>query len=373
MSAESNITNAETASGEQMLRPVSIRLLYEGMVIHDDIFDSGGERLLITAGNTLTIDHIERMHRINNGADIIYVTGRTHKTMVSKRPNIEIARRVDLENSNGYTSTLKRVTELYQDITDNNKVNRDGFCDVAGELSERTKSTSPSVTLSLINAITPEDEFLQRHVINVGMLNGLLGLWLGLPDEQIDKLVLLGLLHDCGQALMPMEILQAPRIFTKIDHEVIKVHAVRAEELLSEFPDDIHHTASTHHERIDGSGYPSGIKGDAVTGAARITAISDIYEAVVSTRPHRSPRSPFHVLAMFDKMASKQIDSSVVNVLKEYLPQELIDRPVTMSDGTIGIIREYDHSNIEYPKVEIGKRIISTNENLHCVSMYNDE
>lgn len=359
--------------GSNALRPISIRQLNEGMVVQDNIYDSGGDRLLLHAGNTLDADQIDRMKRLNGGSDTIYVTGRMYNAIVSKRPNIKIEKREDVENTTGYASALTRVLRLYDDIAVNNKVSRDKFLGVADDLSQLVKTTSPGITMSLINTIVPGDDFVQRHLINVALLNGLLGLWLGLPDEQIDKLVLVGLMHDCGLALMPPNVLRAPRQFTRIESEVIKMHTIRTNELLASFDDDIRLTAGTHHERIDGSGYPDGISGDAVTGATRITTISDIYEAIVSVRAHREPKSPFFAMSLFGDIAPEQIDSNVVNTLIENLPPLLMGKPVTMSDGTIGIIQEIDPKDIEYPIVEVSGHEIKTNSKLHCVSMYNDE
>lgn len=373
MSNESVNEKNSTDVNESLLRPVSLRLLYEGMIVRDDIYDSSGDRLLMKAENTLTADLIERMLRINGGNDIIYVTARTHKTMMSKRPNIPIDRRLDIEDTTGYTDSLVKLTNLFIEIIMQEKVDSTEFLNLAGVLSKRVTSDAPGLTLSVLNAVAPVSEFLPRHIINVAMLNGLTGMWLGMTDEQIFDLVLCGLLHDCGQALMPQKMLSAPRRFSLLEHEVVKTHPIRAVEMLDGFNDDVRAVAATHHERLDGSGYPKGISGSDIVMSSRITTVSDIYDGVVSSRPHRPTRSPFHALALFDELAPKKIDPQVVSAYKENLPKELIDKPVTMSDDTIGIVRGYDPADIKYPMVEISKRTVKTSDKLYCTAMYNDE
>jgi len=358
---------------ENVLMPASIRMLYDGMTVHDDVYDADSDRLLVRAGNVLNADQIERIQRLNNGRDTIYVTGRTHKTMVSKRPNIDIDSRAEVEESTGYVEFQDKTSKMLESITDKKDINKEELNTAASDISDRVVSTPPDVVMSLINSMAPVDEYLQRHSVNVGMLNGLIAKWLGLDKEQIDKLALIGMLHDCGNTFMPPSVLTAPRKLTVAEFEVIKMHTVHTHELLASFPEDVRTAASSHHERIDGSGYPKSLFGGNIPLEARITAVSDTYDAIVSKRPYRQPHSPFHAIATIISLCPARFDEKVVSILKENMPNELINKPVTMSDGTIGIVREIDPDDIEFPKVELSKRVVKTSTALYCVSMYTDD
>jgi len=358
---------------ENSLIPVSINLLYDGMIVQDDIYDADGDRLLIRSGNMLNDDQIERIRSLNSGRSTIYVTGRTHHFMVTKRPNIEIESQSEVEKAFGYTETKNITFEILEEIAKNKVVNQESLKDVSSELSKRLKSTPPGVIISLINAMAPVDEYLPRHSVNVSLLNGLLGRWIGLPEDNVDKLVLIGLLHDCGKTQLPSRVLNAPRKLTVVEFEVIKMHAVFTFDLLSEFAQDVRLAASSHHERLDGSGYPRGLSKDEIAIEARISAISDIYDAMVSQRAYKGPASPFSIMAFLEKLSIRQLDSELVNVFKEFMPKELINKPVMMSDGTIGVVREVDPEDIEYPMVDHGGYLIKTSEELYCVSMYSDD
>jgi HD-GYP domain-containing protein (c-di-GMP phosphodiesterase class II) len=358
---------------ENLMVPVSVNLLYDGMVVQDDIYDADGDRLLMRAGNVISDLQIERIGNLNSGRSTIYVTGRTHKAMVSKRPNIEIDNRVEIEESSGYAEIKNETFDVLEELATKNIVNQESLLSVSDNLSECLESTPPTVILSLINAMAPFDEYLQRHSVNVSLLNGMIGRWMELSKTEVDKLVLIGLMHDCGKTLLPPSVLNAPRRLTGVEFEVIKMHAVYTYDLLSEFPEDVRVAASSHHERVKGGGYPKGLSKDEITQGARITAVSDIYDAMVSRRSYKKPNSPFRILAMLNKLSWTDIDGNIVNILKENMPKELMDKPVMMSDGTIGIVREFDVEDIEYPTVEHGGRTFKTSEKLYCESMYNDE
>jgi len=352
---------------------VSINLLYNGMVIQDDIYDSSGDRLLIRSGNTLDDIQIERIRSLNAGRSTIYVSGRTHKSMVTKRPDIEIESRKEVEEATGYADVKDETFELLEEIAHKKEVDQESLQNVSNELSHRLEATPPTVIISLINAMAPVDEYLQRHSVNVSLLNGLIGQWMRLSKNEIDKLVLIGLLHDCGKTLLPPAVLNAPRNLSAVEFEVVKMHTVYTSDLLSEFPESIQRAASSHHERLNGSGYPKHLALGDVSLEARITAISDIYDAMVSQRAYKTPQSPFSVIALLEKLRRSELDGELIRVFKKHMPDELMDKPITMSDGTIGIVREYDLTDIEYPKVELSGRVVKTDANLFCVSMFSDD
>jgi HD-GYP domain-containing protein (c-di-GMP phosphodiesterase class II) len=256
------------------------------------------------------------------------------------------------------------------EITKNKAVDSGALVDVSDELSNRLKSANASTIVSLINALAPVDEYVQRHCVNTGLLNGLIGRWLGLDAEAVDRLVLIGLLHDCGKALMPPSVLNAPRKLSGVEYQVIKNHPIRSYELLADFPDIVRQSARSHHENVDGTGYPDRLMGNDILLEARITAISDIYDAMVSKRAYKTPRSPFSVMAYLLGLAGSVLDAGLVDIFISHMPHELIGKQVMLSDETIGIVRSIDAGEIEYPTVEIEGRRVKTSPDLFCTSMY---
>jgi len=363
--------NESFSSGR--LIAVSIDLLYDGMPVHDDIYDASGERLLVKSGNTIEALQIERIKRLNSGSSQIYVTERTKQNMLFKRPNIDIAVRHEVEESTGYANIKDETLKCLDEISGDKPVNKESLENISNDLSEQIKTMPQDVLMFLINTMAPADEYLQRHSVNVGLLNGLAGRWLGMTETEIEKLVLVGLLHDCGKTILPAKILNAPRKLTMVEYEVIKTHTTHTYELLSGFPEDIRLAASCHHERTNGAGYARKMQKNDIPREARITAVSDTYDAFVSRRVYQKAQSPFNALALLKKLSSNELDPEVTAVFYENIPKDLINKPVTMSNGTIGIIREYDPEDISHPKVELSGKVIKCNSDLYCVSMFNDD
>ena len=366
--------DADTSINENLLTAISLDLLYDGMIVQDDIYDSTRERKLINNGSTLDEYQIERIRRLNSGSGTIYVTGRTKKAMETKRPNnVDIEVRREVEDSTGYTET-KNVTQKYlEEIAVEKKVDMESLEVVAHELKKQLEEIPQDVVVFLINAMAPVDEYLQRHSVNVSMLNGLIARWMGMASADVDRLVLIGLLHDTGKIMIPPKVLNAPRKLTLLEYEIIKKHVDHTYELLNDFSDDIRMAACSHHERLDGLGYNNKLRGSEILLEARITSISDTYDAIVAQRAYQGAQSPFKALSILDKLSNTQLDGDIIRLFIENITKDLIGKPVMMSDGTIGIIREPDYDDIEYPRVELSGRILKTDENLYCTSMYNDE
>jgi len=358
---------------ENLLMSSSINLLYDGMVVQDDIFDFGGDRLLVRNGTLINDIQIERIKRLNSGNESIYVTGRTHKAMLSKRPDIEIKSRSEVEEATGYTVFKDEALKRLEEIAAKQTVDMDSLQIFSDDLANHLESTPPEVIIFLLNAMAPVDEYLQRHSVNVGLLNGLIGRWMGMSKNEADKLILIGLLHDCGKILIPTKILNAPRRLTTVEFEVIKKHSAFTFDLMSEFPEPVRNAAGDHHERLNGAGYTHHLNDEKISLEARITAVSDSYDAMVSQRSYKGPQSPFSVLAQLSDIGRIGFDQDVVETLIKNMPQELLNKPVMMSDGTIGIITKYHPDDIGYPMVSMGGKIIKTNSDLYIVSMFNDD
>ena len=352
---------------KNLLISTSIDLLYDGMIVQDDIFDSSGDKLLVLNGTIINDIQIERIRRLNSGGERIFVTGRTHKAMLSKRPDIDIKSRSEVEEATGYAGFKDEALRRLEEIASKRTVDIESLQVFSDELASHLESTPPAAIIFLINAMAPVDEYLQRHSVNVGLLNGLIGRWMGMTVADADRLILIGLLHDCGKILLPAKILNAPRKLTTVEFEVVKKHAEYTYELMSEFPEPVRHSASDHHERLNGAGYNGHLKKDNISMEARITAVSDTYDAMVSQRSYKGPQSPFSVLAQLGEMSRIGFDREVVRALTDNMPKELIDKPVMMSDGTIGVVVEYDPDDIGYPMVKLGGKVIKTDSELFVV------
>jgi HD-GYP domain-containing protein (c-di-GMP phosphodiesterase class II) len=353
------------------LIPVSIELLYDGMVSPHDVYDADGKLFLIKAGHALNISQVNAIRRHNKNRDTIMVTRETHALlMANKKSPPKSSYQTKLEKATGYSDIKGETLTMLSEIVQTSTASRDKVQDISRDLAEKVETTKPAVILDLINTLAPIDEYLQRHCMNVSLLNGLIAKWMGLPKETVDMLILVGLVHDCGKVAVPPQILDAPRRLTASEFEVIKMHTVFGYDMLSEFSDTIRQGVRGHHEKFGNRGYPDDLSGMDIPLAARITAVSDIYDAMVSQRVYKDPRNPFNIIAWIKKLRGTDLEEDIVDVFTENMPKEMLNKPAMLSNGEIGTIHELDYDDLEHPHVKVGERVFKTSKELYCVQMY---
>ena len=126
----------------------------------------------------------------------------------------------------------------------------------------------------------------QRRVTNIACA---IAKEMGLSDDWIEGLYMAGMVHDIGKIYIPAEILSKPGSLNEIEFSMIKMHSQAGFDILKniEFPWPVAQAVLQHHERLDGSGYPSGLLGDEIILEARIITVADVVEAISSHRPYR--------------------------------------------------------------------------------------
>lgn len=156
--------------------------------------------------------------------------------------------------------------------------------------SEKKLRTSLLDSISAIAAtVEMRDLYTAGHQRRVAQIATAIARLMGLPEAQIEGLYLACVVHDVGKIKIPAEILSKPGKLTALEFSLIKQHAQAGYEILKEvnFPWPIAQFVQQHHERMDGSGYPQGLKGEAILPEARILGVADVIEAMASHRPYR--------------------------------------------------------------------------------------
>jgi len=229
--------------------------------------------------------------------------------------------------------------------------------------------------LQVINGLKNEDDYLYTHSTNVAFLNGLIGKWLKLPESDINKLTKIGLLHDLGKIMIPDEILNKPAKLTPEEFEIIKTHPTHSFNILvqsGETDVDILLGVRSHHEKVNGTGYPDKLPFEKITLFARITTISDIYDAMVSKRPYKKLHSPFEVLTEFAEGRFNDLDTHLINVFLTNMPKELIGKNTLLSDGSIATVVYINPANYSFPIVKVGEKVFTTSPEVRCISIYDE-
>ncbi|MDO9011888.1 MAG: GAF domain-containing protein [Gallionella sp.] len=142
---------------------------------------------------------------------------------------------------------------------------------------------------AIATIVEMRDPYTAGHQIRVADLAMTIARQMGLSEEQVHAIHLAGIVHDLGKIQIPAEILSKPGKITDIEYSLIKIHPQAGYGILKgiNFPWPIALMVLQHHERLDGSGYPQGLKGDAILLGARILAVADVIEAISAHRPYR--------------------------------------------------------------------------------------
>jgi len=141
----------------------------------------------------------------------------------------------------------------------------------------------------LVLAVETKDPYTAGHQRRMTNLARAMATEMGLPPEQIEGIRMAGIVHDIGKISLPAEILSKPSKLTEIEYSLVKAHVKGSYDILKdvESPWPLAEIVYQHHERMDGSGYPRGLKGAEILIEGRILAVADVVEAIASYRPYR--------------------------------------------------------------------------------------
>ena len=194
------------------------------------------------------------------------------------------------------------------------------------ELIGQLQESYEGIIRALAKAIELRDPYTKQHQEGVAHLSTRIGQILGLADEQIRAIELAANIHDIGKVIIPAEILSKPSHLTGAQMSIVQSHVLSAHEVLEDinFPWDIDEIVLQHHERLDGSGYPNGLQGNAIRMEARILGVADIADAMMSHRPYRPAHSLEETITELLRLRGSSLDETVVDACLLVLRQDAI-------------------------------------------------
>ncbi|HJW25633.1 MAG TPA: MASE3 domain-containing protein [Rhodocyclaceae bacterium] len=168
---------------------------------------------------------------------------------------------------------------------------------------------------AIASTVEMRDPYTAGHQRRVAELSVAIGRELGLAEDRVHAIGLAATIHDLGKITIPAEILTRPGRLSDIEYTLIKTHPDVGHEIIKhiDFPWPIAEAMSQHHERIDGSGYPHGLKGEAIALEARIIGVADVIEAMSSHRPYRPGLGVDAALEEIAKGRGTRFDAEVVD------------------------------------------------------------
>jgi len=180
----------------------------------------------------------------------------------------------------------------------------------------RLESAMQAAVQTITRIVELRDPYTAGHERRVADLSRLFARELGMDKDRLRGLAIAGGLHDIGKIGVPVEVLVKPMRLSAAEFQVVKDHAAHGHDILRvmDFPWPVADAAHQHHERIDGSGYPQGLKGDKIILEARILAVADVIEAMASHRPYRAAIGLTPALEEIERGAGQIYDSDVAAV-----------------------------------------------------------
>ncbi len=202
--------------------------------------------------------------------------------------------------------------------------------------------------------IREESEYTAEHSLNVCILAVAFGRHLGYGQKDLEMLGLCGLLHDIGKMRVPIEILEKPGKLSNKEMNMMKAHTVHGRNLLLSTPSVdpmVIDAAYSHHERIDGTGYPRKIPADKISRFARIISVVDAYDAITADRCYSRARPSTTALKIIYEERGKQFDEELALQFIKVIGLFPVGSVVELYNGDVGIVIEANQKRRHLPRV----------------------
>lgn len=209
-----------------------------------------------------------------------------------------------------------------------------------------------------------EKDYLYQHSIAVGLFSAFIGRKLNYQKGEVLQLALAGCLADCGMAKVPIQLVNKTGALTSAEFAEIKKHPTYSYRMVQNSPlirDAAKIAIFQHHERLDGSGYPTGGKAGKIHPFAKIIAVADTFHAMTSARLYKKKQSPFRVLEMMIQDNFGKFDISAINALQSGIMNFSIGSSVKLSDGQIAEILFIEEKYPTRPLIKLSE----TDEIIH--------
>ncbi len=263
------------------------------------------------------------------------------------------------EFKNDYEESKKSL-EFHVSEMVNKNVEVDPVMLLERPLDMISKAGSRASVIDMLHAMRGFDDSTFAHCMNVALLNYVVADWLKWNKSDMEMAMMCGILFDIGKLKVSREILNKKTPLSETELREVKRHAEYGYQILKDknFPDHIKSTSIMHHERSDGSGYPLKIKGDKIDLFARLTAVTDVYDAMTSARVYRAPICPFRVVEIFESEGLEKYDPDIIMTFLKNVTYTYIQNKCRLSDGREATIIMLNAGEYSRPVVKCGNTFI---------------
>ncbi|MBP2026899.1 HD-GYP domain-containing protein (c-di-GMP phosphodiesterase class II) [Acetoanaerobium pronyense] len=327
---------------------VSIDRKLIGEKITKNIYNSKG--VLIVTKDTILTEHIYRKlreYRIGN----IYIEIPKHR----EKENEKIYKEIKVS----YRKAIKDIKEIISQISINGKLD----CEKIIEMKDAIKLNSKhqGYFIDCINELKQVDEYTFNHSINVAVYSMLIASWMNLPEEHIENIIMAGILHDSGKSRIAKQILNKEGPLNEQEFKEIKNHPRLGYDIckkIEALDNNVLLGILQHHEKSDGSGYPSKLKNQEIHLYAKILAIADVYDALTSKRAYKDKLTPFDTFKKMEEIGYSHFDPEVLLIFLKHMSYYYIGFKVKLNTGELGEIAYISLKDEYKPIIKTDEKII---------------
>jgi len=345
-----------------MNRIVKREDLEEGMVLYADVVTSFGT-LLISRG-TMVDARVKELLKYNDIYEVKVVEFDelddedgdsaldTHLKKIRSTARFK-------EFNKDYGIVYDKVSNHFNDVLNRDKkVDKEKIVEDINSILHRTNSSKD--LFDVLNGMKMKQNYMYMHSLNTALISNILARWLKLSEEEVSDVTLAGLFHDIGMMSIPTELIEKnPEERTLEENDLVHKHTIFGYRYLMkrELNRQIGLTALTHHERMDGTGYPLQCMGGALCTYSRIVAIADAYDELTLTAT--GGRNPFELIREFEQEGLAKYDPQFIMVFLAGITDTYIGCDILLDDGRIGTIIYINRDNLSRPMIKIGDQYIN--------------
>jgi putative nucleotidyltransferase with HDIG domain len=252
-------------------------------------------------------------------------------------------------------SAAKKTTRrLMDDVKLGKQIDVQQVETVVDKLTESVLNNKDAL-ISLVR-IKQKDEYTYMHSLAVSALCISFAQHLGLDAAKTKQIGIGGLLHDFGKVKIPLEILTKPGPLTEMEFEIMKKHVEHGECILRQttrIDESSIHVTAHHHERLDGTGYPEGLRGDQISLFGQMAAIVDIYDALTAERCYKNSLPPTEALKKLFEWSDGYLNREMVEQFIAHVGIYPVGTLVRLRSGLVGVVVDHGGKGLLYPIVRV--------------------
>lgn len=314
---------------------IRIKHLKPGMSIAQDVYMYRPVKMiLLTKGQRLTEQYIQRLPWF--GISGLYISDNRTDHIKADLPAIDDELR---------SESLENIQNVFGSLSASRENVKEGALDSLHNTVNQLLDSLNNKKDTLINVenLKNHDESTFNHCLSVSVLSTAIGMQLGFSRYDLFKLGFSALLHDIGKMIIPLDILNKPAHLTNAEYEVMKTHPMLGYNYVQKCgitDKDICSGIIAHHEKYDGTGYPQKLSKEEIPYFGRIIAVADVYDALTSHRPYRSPSIPAEAIEYLMGNCDIFFDYEIVKVILQKIALYPVGSQIKLSNGKYYIVVE---------------------------------